>query len=120
MLQAREQQPGGWVVISHLLPLPFLLFLLPSWQGDPPAPSSFLGLQKGESCHVHGLMKTFLLDRKVFSGNNWIMAPQLGRQLSPTEPEPGGSIPWVQNPWRGSVGLGDLLGHLWSGHNRSH
>lgn len=69
------------MVISHLLPLPFFLFLLPSWQGDPAAPSSFLGLQKDESCRVHGLMRTFLLNWKVFSGSKWIMAPQPGHQL---------------------------------------
>lgn len=72
---------AGWVVISHLLPLPFFLFLLPSWQEDPPAPSSSSGLQRGESCHVHGLIKTFFLNRKVFPGSKWIVAPQLGRQL---------------------------------------
>lgn len=69
------------MVISHLLPVPFFLLLLPSWQGDPPAPSSFSALQKAESCQIHGLMKTIFLNRKVFSGNNWIMAPQPGCQL---------------------------------------
>lgn len=75
------------------------LFLLPSWQGDPPAPSSFPRLQKGESCHVHGLMKTFFLKRKVFSGSNWIRAPQPGRQqLSQKLWRAclGGSILWAQ------------------------
>lgn len=75
---------GEWSWVSGHLPsasTPILPFPPAFLAGRCSSPLLFLGLQKGESCHVHGLMKTFFLNRKVLSGSNWIRAPQPGRQL---------------------------------------